>query len=140
MTDTEAASSKPRHGLSKSRLTAWEQCPRRLWLSVHRPDEAMHDEGAELRFAAGREVGAIACGLLPGGVMIEADPDLRAALAATRRLLDAPAAHPLFEATLEAIMEGRQSPALTLDQLLRMRIPTGWTEQRRALGFNARAD
>lgn len=101
MTDMQAASSIPRHGLSKSRLTAWEQCDRRLWLSVHRPDQATRDEGAELRFAAGHEVGAIACQLLPDGVMIEADPDLRAALATTRRLLEAPADYPLFEATLE---------------------------------------
>ena len=25
------------HGLSKSRLQAFRQCPKRLWLSVHRP-------------------------------------------------------------------------------------------------------
>ena len=37
-----------------------------------------------------------------------------------------------------AIMEGRQPPALTLDQLLKMRIPTGWAEQRRALGFDGK--
>ena len=35
-----------------------------------------------------------------------------------------------------AILEGRQPPALTLDQLVRMRLPTGWAEQRRALGFD----
>lgn len=38
----------------------------------------------------------------------------------------------------QAIMEGRQPPALTLDQLLKMRIPTGWNEQRRALGFDGK--
>ncbi len=38
----------------------------------------------------------------------------------------------------QAIMEGRQPPALTLDLLLKMRIPTGWTEQRRALGFDGK--
>ena len=26
------------HGLSKSRLQAFRQCPKRLWLAVHRPD------------------------------------------------------------------------------------------------------
>lgn len=35
----------------------------------------------------------------------------------------------------KAIIEGRQPPALTLDQLLRMKIPTAWTDQRRALHF-----
>lgn len=36
----------------------------------------------------------------------------------------------------QAILEGRQPPALTLDQLLKMRIPTDWAEQRRALCFD----
>jgi hypothetical protein len=36
----------------------------------------------------------------------------------------------------QAIMEGRQPPALTLDQLLRMRLATDWAEQRRALRFD----
>ena len=36
----------------------------------------------------------------------------------------------------QAILEGRQPPALTFDQLLKMRIPTGWSGQRRALGFD----
>ena len=27
-----------RFGLSKSKIAAFEQCPKRLWLSVHRPD------------------------------------------------------------------------------------------------------
>ena len=38
----------------------------------------------------------------------------------------------------QAILEGRQPPALTLDQLLKMQIPTGWTEQRRALCFDGK--
>jgi site-specific DNA recombinase len=38
----------------------------------------------------------------------------------------------------QEILEGRQPPALTLDQLLRMRIPTEWTEQRRVLGFGGK--
>ena len=36
----------------------------------------------------------------------------------------------------QAILEGRQPPALTLDSLLKKSIPTGWREQRRALGFS----
>lgn len=38
----------------------------------------------------------------------------------------------------QAILEGRQSPALTLDQLLKMRLPTCWAEQRRALCFDGK--
>ncbi len=36
----------------------------------------------------------------------------------------------------QAILEGRQPPALTLDQLLKLRIPTAWPEQRKVLGFS----
>ena len=90
-----------RFGLSKSRITAFEQCPKRLWLSVHRPELAEQDESAEARFATGHEVGAIACALLPDGVMVEAEPDLAAALATTRALLDHGHDRPIFEATLQ---------------------------------------
>ena len=90
-----------RYGLSKSKITAFEQCPKRLWLSVHRRELAEQDEGAAMRFATGHEVGAIACALLPDGVMIEAKPDLAAALATTQALLDADHDRPIFEATLQ---------------------------------------
>ncbi|WP_065846257.1 DUF2779 domain-containing protein [Sphingobium sp. Ndbn-10] len=89
------------HGLSKSRITYFEQCPKRLWLSVHRPELAEDDEGAEARFAAGHEVGAAACSLLPGGVMVEAEPDLSAALATTKALLENGHEDPIFEATFQ---------------------------------------
>ena len=39
-----------RFGLSKSRITAFEQCPKKLWLATHRPELAEQDEGAEARF------------------------------------------------------------------------------------------
>lgn len=93
---------KPRRsGLSKTRLTMFEQCPKRLWLAVHRPEEGELGEGAEARFATGHAVGAAACGLYPGGVMIAAEPDLAAALAETRRLIAEGHPGPLFEATFE---------------------------------------
>lgn len=79
----------------------FEQCPKRLWLSIHRRDLAVQDDGSEARFAAGHEVGALACALLPDGVMVDAEPDLAAALATTRALLDAGHDKPIFEATLE---------------------------------------
>ncbi len=62
---------------------------------------AEQDEGAETRFDTGHEVSAIACALLPAGVMVEAEPDLAAALATTRALLDGGYDGPIFEATLE---------------------------------------
>lgn len=90
-----------RYGLSKSKITAFEQCPKRLWLSVHRRELAELDGDAEARFATGHEVGTVACALMPDGVMIEAEPDLEAALATTRALIDGGHDRPIFEATLE---------------------------------------
>lgn len=89
------------YGLSKSKITAFEQCPRKLWLSKHKPEVAQVDDGAEARFATGHEVGDLACSLLPSGVMVEAEPDLAAAVARTRELIDAGWSEPIFEATFE---------------------------------------
>ena len=50
-------------GLSKSRYTAFCQCPKNLWLKVYKPDEATIDEGVEARFEQGNEVGDLAMGL-----------------------------------------------------------------------------
>ncbi|GGD81153.1 hypothetical protein [Croceicoccus mobilis] len=86
-------------GLSKSRIAAFEQCPRRLWLQVHRRDLAEWNEGSEALFAIGNEVGDAACALHPDGVMIEAEPDLAAALETTARLIAEDHPGPLFEAT-----------------------------------------
>ena len=86
-------------GLSKSKITSFEQCPKRLWLQTHRAELAELDAGAEARFAAGHEVGDAACALCPGGVMIEAEPDLAAALQRTQDLISASVQAPLFEAT-----------------------------------------
>jgi hypothetical protein len=45
---------------SKSKLLALRQCPKRLWLEVHRPESRADSSGAEARFQAGHEVGEIA--------------------------------------------------------------------------------
>ena len=86
-------------GLSKSRITSFEQCPKKLWLSAHKRELTETQVGSELRFAGGHEVGAIACELAPGGVMIEAQPDLQAALKQTSELLAAGHRAPIYEAT-----------------------------------------
>ena len=75
------------YGLSKSKITMFEQCPKRLWLATHRRELAEYDDGAEARFAAGNEVGEIACALYPDGIMVEAEPDLAAALVQTQEFL-----------------------------------------------------
>ncbi len=91
----------PRHGLSKSRISAFEQCPKRLWLSVHRRDLAEVDAGSEARFAAGHAVGEIACALHPDGVMVQAHAGLGAAVAETAKLIARGHPGPIFEATFE---------------------------------------
>ena len=50
-------------GLSKSRYTAFCQCPKNLWLKVYKPNEATIDAGLQARFAQGNLVGDLAMGL-----------------------------------------------------------------------------
>lgn len=90
-----------RYGLSKSKIASFEQCPKRLWLQVHRPEEAEISALTQAAFAAGNDVAAIACEAFPDGIMIEADPDLAAALRKTAELIALQPPRPLFEATFE---------------------------------------
>ena len=89
-----------RFGLSKSKITAFEQCSKKLWLATHRPELAEQDEAAESRFAIGNAVGKIACALHPGGVMVD-PPSLSEALAKTSSLVTCGHPGPIFEATFE---------------------------------------
>ena len=50
-------------GLSKSRYTAFCQCPKNLWLKVYKPEEAKVDPALQARFEQGNEVGDLAMGL-----------------------------------------------------------------------------
>lgn len=90
-----------RAGLSKSRITAFEQCPKRLWLSVHHPELGTFDSSSKARLAAGNDVGDVACQLHPEGVMVEAEPNLAAALETTANLLAQGHPGPIFEATFQ---------------------------------------
>ena len=47
-------------GLSKSRLMSFQQCDRKLWLSVHRKDLELVSSGAQAVFDIGNEVGEFA--------------------------------------------------------------------------------
>ena len=60
----------PGHGLSKSRIIAWKQCPKRLWLHIHRRDLLETSDGVERGFQIGYEVGDVARGLYPHGILI----------------------------------------------------------------------
>ncbi|MGF1642110.1 MAG: DUF2779 domain-containing protein [Thiotrichales bacterium] len=87
-------------GLSKSRIQLFLQCPKRLWLRVHRPELAELSAGADMRLRYGSAVGEMARALHAGGVLIDA-ADLASALRQTARVLAEPP-RPVFEATFEA--------------------------------------
>lgn len=71
-------------GLSKSKVMNWLQCPKRLWLEVHKPELAETSETSERVFSAGHEVGRVARALRRGGVLVEwRDGDQTKALADT---------------------------------------------------------
>lgn len=86
--------------LSKSKLLAFRQCPRRLWLSLHRPELGDFSPSAQARLAAGHEVGELARRLYdPSGKgrLLDAQADGYAeALSLTAELLGSH--QPIFEA------------------------------------------
>ncbi len=61
------------HRLSKSRYTAGTQCHKLLWWKVHEPTAVELQPGKVLqdRFDQGAQVGALARGRFPGGVLID---------------------------------------------------------------------
>ncbi len=89
------------HGLSKSRITAWRQCPKRLWLQIQRPELLEVSDQALRAFQIGHEVGKIAQQLCPEGILIKDDDNLSAAIAATKSALTMYPERPLFEATFQ---------------------------------------
>ena len=45
--------------LSKSKIIAYRQCPKRMWLEIHKP-ELRDDSASEVVFAIGNQVGDVA--------------------------------------------------------------------------------
>ena len=88
-----------RNRLSKSRLNAFRQCPKRLWLEVHRADLKVESTEVPARYAVGHRVGEIAQHDYPDGILIAPDNNLAQALADTPPALQQ--GRPLFEATFE---------------------------------------
>lgn len=90
--------------LSKSKLLAFRQCERRLWLELHRPGLRQDDDASLAAFSAGHEVGDLARQLYDPdryGVLLDPMGDgIDATLARSRRLLAT--AQPVFEAGFEA--------------------------------------
>ena len=87
--------------LSKSRLLAFRQCPKRLWLQTYRSELAELDATASAVMASGTAVGEVFRSLYGNGVLID-DESLRDALASTREALINVPDRPIFEATFEA--------------------------------------
>lgn len=82
--------------LSKSKLTTYRHCAKRLWLQVYRRDVGVIDPRTRQVFEAGHRIGELARLQVANGVLIDPDPrNLMAALAETRSAL--PLRRPLFE-------------------------------------------
>lgn len=86
--------------LSKSKLLAYRQCPKRLWLEVHAPHHRADSESTQASFAVGHQVGDIVRQLYdPQGEGALIDPQVEgfdAAFARTQELLKS--SQPIFEA------------------------------------------
>ena len=83
--------------LSKSKIIAGRQCPKRLWLEVHRRELGVYSAQTEAVFASGHRVGAVARSLRPGGILIESQENLSQALRDTEEALRDGADVTLFE-------------------------------------------
>ncbi len=91
----------PRFRLSKSKIAAFEHCPKRLWLQIHHRDAAQFDKGTLQRFAYGHAVGEKARVAAGSGILVEAEPNIQAALDHTAQLIAAGPTHRIFEATFQ---------------------------------------
>jgi hypothetical protein len=86
--------------LSKSKILAFRQCPKRLWLEVHKPTLREDSAATQASFHVGHEVGKIAHRLYDpkdNGILLDPQKDgFDAAFERTRQLLGSP--QPIFEA------------------------------------------
>lgn len=89
---------------SKSKLLALRQCPKRLWLEVHRPDLREDSAGTEARFQIGFQVGDIARQIYDArgdGALIDVGSEgFERAFSRSAELLEIPL--PIFEAGFSA--------------------------------------
>lgn len=90
--------------LSKSKILAFRQCAKRLWLEIHHPELRENSPETEARFAIGHQVGDIARELFDPagkGVLVEFKRDgLDAAFARSQQLMTS--SQPVFEAGFTA--------------------------------------
>jgi len=86
-----------RRRLSKSKLLSWLQCPKRLWLEIHRPQVAQPDEEAKRRFAVGHNVDEVARSLQPRGILIASVENPDEAVRQTSERIEAAGSRVLFQ-------------------------------------------
>ncbi len=90
---------------SKSKLMAFRQCPKRLWLEIHRPELREDSSATEARFKTGHQVGDIAQTLYDpngsGNIIDVSAEGFDGAFARTAELLKS-SKQPVFEAGFKA--------------------------------------
>ena len=91
--------------LSKSKIIAFRQCPKRLWLELHHPELKEVSESSEAAFQIGYEVGDAARKIYDPkgeGALLDVESEgVNGAIARTTDLL-ATIRNPIFEAGFEA--------------------------------------
>lgn len=90
--------------LSKSKLNAYHQCRKRLWLEIHRPELRVDSLSSQKAFAIGHSIGDLAQKEYPDGILVgPSDPstpiDWPKVFAETKEALDHSPRRPIFEAT-----------------------------------------
>jgi len=89
--------------LSKSRLIAAWQCPKKIYLEKHHPELGETSSNTESLFATGHQVGAISQQLYgtPDSVEIPFNRKMSLMVQETQALIDGGADFPIFEATFQ---------------------------------------
>jgi len=104
LSDEGAGHGENMRALSKSKLIAFRQCPKRLWLEIHKPEQRQVSQSTAASFVAGDQVGQVACRLFDPkgeGTLIDVARDgYEHALARTTELLAS--GKPIFEAGFSA--------------------------------------
>ena len=89
--------------LSKSKIMAYRQCPKRLWLEVHHPEKREDEQATEASFRLGDEAGEAAQRYYDPeqkGTIIDREKDFEGAIVHSQALLSAPKSAPIFEAAI----------------------------------------
>jgi hypothetical protein len=126
--------------LSKSKLISYRQCPKRLWLEVHRPELREDSVSTQAIFASGHKVGELAQQIFDpsgSGFLIDMQAlGIAGAFHKTAELVNATPALPIFEAGFSADLAGNGGALAFADVLLPLAAspssPVGSTEDKAA--------